>query len=343
MLNLNYEPEVFVDDITKITEEEWQEHRRSGVGGSDVACIYRVSPWKTANELYHEKMGHQPVVEEERNWVSLEIGHRLEELVVQIFMKKTGLKPYAVRKMFRHPLYPFMISDIDYFVEKDGEVWVVECKTSFSFNKEEWADDSIPYHYMLQGMHYMSVANVSGVFFLCLYGNREDTFLMRTLTRDFELEEEMIELERDFWVNNVQADREPEFYEEPDLVLEAIKKYRKIESGNTIVLPGELEAVMKKYVQLDAKRAELESQARKVKEQIKEIYIPVQKALGQAEGGELNTGNIIYRVGYTKRLTTSINKAELEKLKLTYPDVYQEYAKTNVSNVFYIKKEEKPA
>ena len=343
MLNLNYEPEVFVDDITKITEEEWQEHRRSGVGGSDVACIYRVSPWKTANELYHEKMGHQPVVEEERNWVSLEIGHRLEELVVQIFMKKTGLKPSAVRKMFRHPLYPFMISDIDYFVEKDGEVWVVECKTSFSFNKEEWADDSIPYHYMLQGMHYMSVANVSGVFFLCLYGNREDTFLMRTLTRDFELEEEMIELERDFWVNNVQADREPEFYEEPDLVLEAIKKYRKIESGNTIVLPGELEAVMKKYVQLDAKRAELESQARKVKEQIKEIYIPVQKALGQAEGGELNTGNIIYRVGYTKRVTTSINKAELEKLKLTYPDVYQEYAKTNVSNVFYIKKEEKPA
>lgn len=46
---------------------------------------------------------------------------------------------------------------------------------------------------------------------------------IRTLTRDLELEEEMIELERDFWVNNVQADHEPEFYEEPDLVLEAIK------------------------------------------------------------------------------------------------------------------------
>ena len=101
--------------------------------------------------------------------------------------------------------------------------------------------------------------------------------------------------------------------------------------------------MMKKYVQLDAKRAELESQAREVKEQIKEIYVPVQRALGQAEGGELNTGNIIYRVGYTKRMTTSINKAELEKLKLTYPDVYQEYAKTNVSSIFFIKKEEKPA
>ena len=101
--------------------------------------------------------------------------------------------------------------------------------------------------------------------------------------------------------------------------------------------------MMKKYVQLDAKRAELESQAREVKEQIKEIYVPVQRALGQAEGGELNAGNISYRVGYTKRMITSINKAELEKLKLTYPDVYQEYAKTNVSSIFFIKKEEKPA
>ena len=236
-----------------------------------------------------------------------------------------------------------MVSDVDYFVERDGEIWIVECKTSFSFKKDEWDNDSIPYHYMLQGMHYMSVTNVAGVIFLCLYGNSENTFFIRTLTRDLELEEEMIELERDFWVNNVQADHEPEFYEEPDLVLEAIKKYRKIEPGKTIVLPGELEDVMKKYVQLDAKRAELESQARKVKEQIKEIYIPVQKALGQAEGGELNTGNIIYRAGYTKRVTTSINKAELEKLKLTYPEVYQEYAKTNISNIFFIKKEEKPA
>ena len=51
MLNLNYEPEVFVDDITKITEEEWQEHRRSGVGGRDLDCIYIDSPWKTDKEI----------------------------------------------------------------------------------------------------------------------------------------------------------------------------------------------------------------------------------------------------------------------------------------------------
>ncbi|MDR1548731.1 MAG: YqaJ viral recombinase family protein [Hungatella sp.] len=343
MLNLNYEPEVVVDDITKLTEEQWLEYRRRGIGGSDVASIYRVSPWRTSNELYHDKIGHQLVIEEERNWVSLEIGHRLEELVVQIFMKKTGLKPYAVRKMFRHPLYPFMIGDIDFFVEKDGKIWIVECKTSFSFNKNEWADDSIPYHYVLQGMHYMSVTNVAGVIFLCLYGNKEDTLLIRTLTRDLELEEEMIELERDFWVNYVQAGREPEFMESPDLVLEAIRKYRKIEEGKKIVLPMELEEVMKKYEVLDKNRADLESQTRKVKEQIKEIYIPVQRALGEAEKGELNTGNVIYHVGYTKRTTTAINKTGLEKLKLLHPDVYQEYAKTNVSNILFIKKEEKTA
>ena len=49
---------------------------------------------------------------------------------------------YAVRKMFRHPLYPFMVSDVDFFVEKDGKIWIVECKTSFGFKKDEWDNDS---------------------------------------------------------------------------------------------------------------------------------------------------------------------------------------------------------
>lgn len=29
-------------------------------------------------------------------------------------MKRTDTRPYAVRKMFRHPLYPFMIADFDF-------------------------------------------------------------------------------------------------------------------------------------------------------------------------------------------------------------------------------------
>ena len=119
-LNLNYEPEIFVPDITVLSNEEWLQYRRMGIGGSDAAAVCGVSPWKTARELYQEKAEGSFRDEREINWVALEIGKRLEELVVQIFMRRTGLKPYAVRKMFRHPFYPFMLADVDYFV-KIGE------------------------------------------------------------------------------------------------------------------------------------------------------------------------------------------------------------------------------
>ena len=54
--------------------------------------------------------------------------------MVQIFMKRTDTRPYAVRKMFRHPLYPFMISDFDFFVKLDEKIYLLECKTSFSYH-----------------------------------------------------------------------------------------------------------------------------------------------------------------------------------------------------------------
>ena len=146
MAGRSYEPEVVVEDITKLTEKEWKEYRYQGIGGSDVAAVFGISPWKTARDLYEEKMFGKDPESEDDGWVAKEIGKRLEELVVQIFMKKTGLRPYAVRKMFRHPDYPFMLANVDFFVEINGEIYIIECKTSFSFHMEEWEDGGIPRH-----------------------------------------------------------------------------------------------------------------------------------------------------------------------------------------------------
>lgn len=114
-LNLNYSPEVVVDTTT-LTEKEWLEYRRLGIGGSDVAAIMGQSPFCTGRDLYYDKRGIRPVVnEDEDNWVAKSVGHRLEELVAEIFSYKTGLKVYPIHKMFRHPLYPFLLADVDFF------------------------------------------------------------------------------------------------------------------------------------------------------------------------------------------------------------------------------------
>ena len=35
----------------------WLEERRKGIGGSDVAAIMGLSPWKTAYQVYQDKRG----------------------------------------------------------------------------------------------------------------------------------------------------------------------------------------------------------------------------------------------------------------------------------------------
>ena len=47
---------------------------------------------------------------------SLAFWTAVSHLVAKIFERKTGLKIYQVKKMFRHPLYPFMLADVDYFI-----------------------------------------------------------------------------------------------------------------------------------------------------------------------------------------------------------------------------------
>ncbi len=338
-LNLNYTPEVVVEDITALTEEEWRGYRCLGIGGSDAAAVCGVSPWKTARDLYEEKIQKIVVADPDEGWVAKEIGRRLEELVVQIFMKQTGLKPYSVRRMFRHPLYPFMLSNVDYFVEIDGEIYIIECKTSFSFQMDEWENNSIPHHYALQGRHYMAVVNVKGVIFLCLHGNSEASFIMRRLERDLEQEEELIEQERFFWNQNVLKERPPRYVERAPLVLGSIKNRLGVREGEQVVLPSELTGNVMSYLELKQKKSELDKQAKEIEEQMKLAYAPVQEAMKGAEKGILVIGDRRYQAGYTKRTETSINKQSMEAMRLRYPDICQEFAKTKVSRSFFIKPE----
>ena len=75
----------------KLTREDWLAFRRRGIGGSDAAAVLGISPFRTGVDLYYDKLG-LPVAESEENWVAMEMGNLLEDLVARIIAKKTGLK-----------------------------------------------------------------------------------------------------------------------------------------------------------------------------------------------------------------------------------------------------------
>ena len=77
VLWLKYEPQELVD-TSNLSSEEWLSYRRRGIGGSDAAAILGISPWRTARDLYYDKL-NVVKADVDENWVALEMGHLLED------------------------------------------------------------------------------------------------------------------------------------------------------------------------------------------------------------------------------------------------------------------------
>ena len=51
-IQADYKP-IVIADTTNLSEDEWLEYRRNGIGGSDVAAVLGVSPFTTGRDLYY--------------------------------------------------------------------------------------------------------------------------------------------------------------------------------------------------------------------------------------------------------------------------------------------------
>lgn len=337
-----YEPEKVVD-ISNLSREDWLGYRKQGIGGSDVAAIMGISPFATIRDLFYDKTGVKPMIEEEEsNWIAKEVGNRLESLVAEVFSKKTGLEVFPVRIMFRHPQYPFMLADTDYVVRfPDGSYGILECKTCNYNAKSKWDDDKIPGNYELQVRHYMAVMNMDRAFIACLYGNNENEFVYRSIERDLIEEENIIEQEEYFWREYVIKNVEPPYTGNPDLILSSIRKYsgyadKSIPEVNISSLESRS---LERYLSLSEEKSQLEKRKKEIEAEQRALSVPFVEQLGQGCKAVLEDGVSRYRITYNPIKRTQIGKDEMEKLKHAHPDIYDKYTKTTESRIFRIKKE----
>lgn len=89
-LDLNYKPIALVDTST-LTEQEWLAWRKKGIGGSDVAAALHMSPYKTARDLYFDKIGVESTIPQPDRSIILLHWTPLEDVVAQIFSAKNRL------------------------------------------------------------------------------------------------------------------------------------------------------------------------------------------------------------------------------------------------------------
>jgi len=130
----------------------WLEERRKGIGGSDVAAIMGISPWKTAYQVYQEKRGE---VKDWKGTEAMDWGKRLEGPIRQWYSDTTGRSVRLPDKIMYHKEYPFMLASLDGYTDDRR---VVEIKTARSGHG--WGEpgtNEIPDYYAVQCQEYMLV------------------------------------------------------------------------------------------------------------------------------------------------------------------------------------------
>lgn len=340
--NEAYRPLVLVD-TSDLSEEQWLGYRRKGIGGSDAAAVLGISPFRTARDLYYDKLNIAAVVEDDENWVAKKMGHLLEDLVAEIFERKTGFKVYQIKKMFQHPLYPYMLADVDYFIElPGGQTAILEIKTTNYNAKDHWWKDGkeiVPVYYEAQGRHYMAVMNVDEVYFCCLYGNNEDEAIIRRLKRDDTYESELIALEGYFWNDHVLACVPPPYMEEGDLV--AISVYRHTgpadPSAGEVALNGQSKDCFARYLALQGEKAAAEDRVKSLDKEAKRLRALIVAEMGQSCSARCDFEGANYAITYNPVKKAGINKDGLLRLKLQYPEIYQEFVTVTEYRKFHVR------
>ena len=338
-----YAPQILVS-TEDLPREQWLEYRRKGIGGSDAAAVLGISPFRTGRDLYYDKL-NIVTADDAENWVQLEVGTLLEPLVAKIFAHKTGYKIYRRPFMFQHPLYPWMLADLDYMVElPDGTTAILEIKTTNYNAKDNWwynGEEIVPIYYESQGRHYMAVMNIDRVYFCCLYGNSEDEAMIRRIDRDMAYEEELIALERDFWENHVLTKTPPPYVEaDGDLILESLRrKLGPADKDAPPVLLGQTQfGQLSMLLSLQEQKKALSADVSKLDKDIKRLKGMLIERMGTSCTAVYNGPAESYTITYNPVRSVGISKDAMERLKDEHPDIYYQYVTVSEWRRFHVKK-----
>lgn len=337
-----YEPLVLVDTST-LTEEQWLDYRRLGIGGSDAAAVLGISPFRTARDLYYDKLNIASVVDDDGNWVAMKMGHLLEDLVAEIFSRKTGFKVYQVKKMFQHPQYPYMLADVDYFIElPGGGTAILEIKTTNYNAKGNWWKDGeeiVPDYYEAQGRHYMAVTNLDEVYFCCLYGNNEDEVIIRRLKRDLSYESELVALEGYFWTDHVQARVPPPYRENGDAILASSQRHTgpADPDAGLVELGQDLKNRFTEYLALQKQKQSMDRCVKGLETEMERLRAIIVAEMGQSCCAHCSLDEVDYEITYNPIRKLTVSKDNLLRLKLLHPDIYDEFVGVSEYRKFSVK------
>ena len=157
-------PEVTNDRYTAISHsaaDDWLIQRGTGIGASEIAAVFGVSPWLSAFELWQHKI--YPEDTEQITNDNFEWSKKLERVMLDDIAERAGVQlkrePQSLYRSIAHPWAVATPDDMTF----DNEP--VEVKNACAFMEREW-EERVPEHYYLQCQHQMLVTGAER----CLFG-----------------------------------------------------------------------------------------------------------------------------------------------------------------------------
>jgi putative phage-type endonuclease len=172
--------------------EEWLEHRRKSIGGSDASAIIGMNNYSSPYTVWADKLGKLPPKEDNE---AMRLGRDLEEYVAKRFTEATGKKVRRENNILINPDIPFAHANVDRMIV--GEDAGFEAKTTSALNTKKFKNGEYPENYYAQCVHYMMVTGCERWYLGVLVLGVE--FKWFVIERDEGEIEALRKSEADFW------------------------------------------------------------------------------------------------------------------------------------------------
>lgn len=303
-------------DSKNATREEWLKVRKLGLGGSDMAAVLGLSPWRSPIDVWLDKTSDAV---EEKESEPMYWGNVLEEVVAQEFAKRSGYKVRNNNFTLQSDEYPYLLANIDR--EIVGLDAGLECKTANAFKANEWDGDNVPDAYYIQCQHYMAVTGKSSWWIACLVGG--NTFYYKEIKRNEEVIAAIIETGAAFW--ELVKNKTMPAPDDTKQCENALKKLYQKSNGQSVELPANYGNMIIDYLEIKNQLSELETKKRGIENVMKDFLKDNERA---------TYGEHFVSWKSTKARETFDAKA----FKNDYPELHKQYIKIGeLSRRFEVK------
>jgi putative phage-type endonuclease len=251
---------------------EWLEHRKFGIGSSEVASILGLNPYETPYQLWRRKKGFDPQKEET---FAMKAGHYLEDAVTMFWADETGRKVIKASAgdwlyVNKERAYLRVSPDRTFWIpgmpKNNQNKGILECKTT----QMTIDADDLPRHWFCQVQYQLGVSELEQGSLAWLSAGREFGYKDIAFVPDF-FGWMVDEVDR-FWVDNILGGQEPELTS----VADVITKFARHTDGKIVEASEE---ILRAYTSLKEVRTEI-SELEKRKEALEET---IKLGLGDAE------------------------------------------------------------